>query len=158
MDYDKLLEAVTRGDLVETASWLDYRPDVNRTYLSITNTWETLLHRATNNGHVLVCELLIDRGADINSLDHNEETPLHRAAMRGYKDICELLLDRGANFHAKSRMGVTVLQLADVAVGMKALYMQDYIENQRTLNYLKDYLKKTEVYDRRKDLISMLCN
>jgi len=57
-------------------------------------------------GHVEAARLLLDRGADPNSLSRNEHlqvAPLHSAAASENKDeavryeLCELLLDRGAD-------------------------------------------------------------
>lgn len=41
--------------------------------------------------------LLLDSGADVNALDHQNLTPLHQAVIHGNKDAVELLLCYGAN-------------------------------------------------------------
>jgi ankyrin repeat protein len=67
MDYlEDLVEAVKLGDLRRVSSILDvnaqlvYRKDA---------TGATVLHYATLYGHRQVAELLIERGADVNSMD-----------------------------------------------------------------------------------------
>ena len=39
----------------------------------------------------------MDRGADLNYLDHNGETPLHQASSSGAVEKVKLLVDRGAD-------------------------------------------------------------
>ena len=44
-----------------------------------------------------VVEILLEAGADVNTLDRRGATPLHHAAGEGRGDIVRLLLARGAN-------------------------------------------------------------
>lgn len=60
------------------------------------------LHIAVRQGHLDCVKLLIQAGADVNSVNAGKHTPLHEAAYRGYDAVlCELLI-RGADPHAKS--------------------------------------------------------
>ena len=43
--------------------------------------------------------MLLDAGADVNSVDHQHLTPLHQAVIHGNRDAAELLLCYGANIH-----------------------------------------------------------
>ena len=72
-------------------------------------------------GHVEVARLLLDRGADPNSLARNEHIkagPLHSASASENKDaetrykLCELLLDRGADPNLEQGGGFTALDAA----------------------------------------------
>jgi ankyrin repeat protein len=47
-------------------------------------------------GHLRVVELLLDRGAYVNSLALFRETAVRSAATRGHRKVAELLVDRGA--------------------------------------------------------------
>ena len=69
-------------------------------------------------GHVEAARLLLDRGADPNTLARNEHiqaAPLHSAAASEGKDaetryeLCELLLDRGADPNLEQGGGFTAL-------------------------------------------------
>jgi len=72
-------------------------------------------------GHVEAARLLLDRGADPNSLARNEHIqagPLHSASASENKDaetrykLCELLLDRGADPNLEQGGGFTALDAA----------------------------------------------
>jgi ankyrin repeat protein len=72
-------------------------------------------------GHVEAARLLLNRGADPNTLARNEHiqaAPLHSAAASEGKDaetryeLCELLLDRGADPNLEQGGGFTALAAA----------------------------------------------
>jgi ankyrin repeat protein len=72
-------------------------------------------------GHVEAARLLLDRGADPNSLARNEHIqagPLHSASASENKtpelryELCELLLDRGADPNLEQGDGFTALDAA----------------------------------------------
>jgi ankyrin repeat protein len=72
-------------------------------------------------GHVEAARLLLDRGADPNTLARNEHIqagPLHSASASENKDaetryeLCELLLDRGADPNLEQGGGFTPLDAA----------------------------------------------
>jgi len=62
---------------------------------------QTCLITAAIFGHLAICRLLIDEGAQVEAKDGGGCTPLHRAAMRGYVEIVRLLCDRGADVEAR---------------------------------------------------------
>lgn len=51
----------------------------------------TPLHEACNHGHYKVAKLLIDFGANVNSLGLDKYTPLHDAAINDHEDVCIVL-------------------------------------------------------------------
>ncbi|MCQ2817791.1 MAG: ankyrin repeat domain-containing protein [archaeon] len=67
---------------------------------SILNSYDKkgcpLLCIAARNGHLNVCQILIDYGADINIIDDLGNTPLHGASYHGHEDVMNLLLSYGA--------------------------------------------------------------
>jgi ankyrin repeat protein len=93
-------------------SKLDGKPPTSRD--SRRETWDlneirdfdrhggTALHEAALGGHIETLELLISKGAEINSLAFNHSTPLHWAAGAGNYDAVQLLLHLGANPALKS--------------------------------------------------------
>ncbi|GIY50278.1 ankyrin-3 [Caerostris extrusa] len=60
----------------------------------------TLLHIAAQTGKSNVCELLIEKSADINAVSIFGSTPLHLATGNGFKDIVGILLHNGAFYNA----------------------------------------------------------
>jgi hypothetical protein len=65
----------------------------------------TCLMAAANNGHLDICLLLIDKGAQLEAKDGDGWTPLHCAAYRGHIEIVRLLCDHGADVEARDRWG-----------------------------------------------------
>lgn len=58
-------------------------------------TKQTPLHLAVIGGHLSLCDLLIQNGADLNSVDSNQWTPLHHAAHLDKVSCVILLIRRG---------------------------------------------------------------
>ena len=104
--------AVKDGDLVLVHAYLKEDVNVNFRYASSSNA--TLLHRAARDGNIEIARLLIEHGAEINSVNDNALTPLHFATM--WKDcdqtMAKLLLEEGADYHAKDDQGRTPLHMA----------------------------------------------
>ena len=72
----------------------------------------TPLHIACRAGHIDVCRLLIDSGADLNIPDDTGETPLHRSIEHGDATVVTLLLNAGADACSQNVAGITPLHLA----------------------------------------------
>jgi len=70
------------------------------------------LSLAAHYGHRLVVEILLENGADFNTVDRDIMSALLYAASRGYSDVAKLLLEKGANFNQKNKAGWTSLMLA----------------------------------------------
>jgi ankyrin repeat protein len=77
---------------------------------------KSALQAAAGNGHLLLMQYLIDRGADINLLpsDDSGQTALQTAASAGFTEIVDYLIDVGADVKAPpaKKHGVTVLEAA----------------------------------------------
>ncbi len=65
----------------------------------------TCLIEAAYYGHLDICRLLIDKGADTEAKDGEGSTPLHWAADRGHTEIARLLRDHGAYIEARNNGG-----------------------------------------------------
>ena len=72
----------------------------------------TCLMTAAYNGHLAICRLLIDKGAQVEAKGSFGLTPLHRAAEQGHVEIVRLLCDRGADVEARDRWGERPLHMA----------------------------------------------
>ena len=73
---------------------------------------ETCLMIAANDGHLDICRLLIDKGAQVNAKDINGWTPLHLASWEGRIEIVRLLCDHVADIEARDEDGMRPLHLA----------------------------------------------
>ncbi len=62
-----------------------------------------LLYIAARNGHVSICEYLINKGMDINETQHTGSIPLHGAAYYGQINVVKLLLNYGAKTNIKNK-------------------------------------------------------
>jgi DNA-binding beta-propeller fold protein YncE len=85
----------------------------NQSLTSTVMELSTPLHVACSIPHKDVAELLIAKGADINSRADNGYTPLNSACLRGQKDVVELLIGGGADMNVKDNKGQTALSLAN---------------------------------------------
>ena len=67
----------------------------------------TALHLAARNGDLSLTTLLLDRGADVNSLGPYSETPLHSATRAGRRTVAAELIRRGASLDSRAFYGGT---------------------------------------------------
>ena len=71
------------------------------------------MHKAVDDGHKEIVELLITEGADVNAKEDGGGTPLHHAVLFvGDKELAELLTAKGADVNAKDNDGDTPLDWA----------------------------------------------
>ena len=74
----------------------------------------TPLHVAAQEGYIKVAELLIAKGANVNTSGRLiGTTPLDSAALLGHKEMVELLIDSGADINPQIITGETPLQRAE---------------------------------------------
>ena len=71
----------------------------------------TQLHFAANNGHVKICEFILERikkKSDQNPRDYLGRTPLHLAAEKGHLEVCEMIVKKlvDSKNHVQSNLEV----------------------------------------------------
>ncbi|KAG8365716.1 hypothetical protein BUALT_Bualt17G0000900 [Buddleja alternifolia] len=72
----------------------------------------SLLHLACQNGSLVMLELLLQLGADINKCDFHGRTPLQHCILKGNNEMAKFLLRRGARASLKDGGGLTALERA----------------------------------------------
>ena len=104
-----LWEAAMNGNIEAVTQHLAAGADVN---VKDDNWGATPLHFAARNGHKDVAELLVVKGAAMNTKDDDGRTPLHLVAGTGHNEITELLIAKGADVNAKDKRSFTPLDEA----------------------------------------------
>ena len=81
---------------------------------SVDRQFNTTLHRAAHYGHVLVMEVLLALGPDldINAQSSSGHTALMIATMNGHIDAVQLLLNRHANVSLRQNQGASAIYFA----------------------------------------------
>ena len=73
---------------------------------------ETPLMMACQEGHLHIVKLLIEHGANVNTLDFDGDTALAHAARNGENKIVKCLIDAGADVNVRNRYKFTALDYA----------------------------------------------
>jgi ankyrin repeat protein len=73
----------------------------------------TALMMASQNGHLGIAQLLVERGANVNATKtDNGKTALMRACEKGHLETVRFLLSRGAGKTARNTAGKTAYALS----------------------------------------------
>ncbi|KAI5843102.1 kinase-like domain-containing protein [Morchella snyderi] len=73
---------------------------------------EDAMIAAAGNGHIALVRDILDRGADLNSSDHQGRTALFRAAYGNHHALIQYLLERGAPSSQGNGEGITAIHIA----------------------------------------------
>jgi len=73
---------------------------------------DTYLHRASENGCVLIVRHLLDMGANIDAKNYQGITPIHKACHQRHVLTVQYLVDRGADIRCKTANGQSLLDIA----------------------------------------------
>ncbi|KLT22437.1 ankyrin repeat domain protein [Wolbachia endosymbiont of Armadillidium vulgare str. wVulC] len=127
---ERVKEKLEKEDPGTYEEWQDNGFDINYTF----DDQNTFLHIAARDNLVKMAELLIKKGANVNTADQEGCTPLHCAALNGHKEIVELLLDKGANINVVGQGGSTVLHHAVSAKNCQVEIVKTLIEKGGDVN------------------------
>ncbi|XP_044739630.1 serine/threonine-protein phosphatase 6 regulatory ankyrin repeat subunit C-like [Chrysoperla carnea] len=88
---------------------LEYNANVN---VREKKNLETPLHMSARRKNVEICEMLLNKGDDVDAGERNGLTALHIATLEGSNEIVKLLLERGAEVDSKTKYNITPLYLS----------------------------------------------
>lgn len=97
---DKLRLAAAKGELDAVRDLL-----ASGTPLQPDKEGRTPLHFAAQNGHLDVCNLLIQQGCHPDDQDQVKYTALHRASSQGHTEVIEFLIDKHCNIDIQDENG-----------------------------------------------------
>jgi len=108
---ESILDAVKRSDLPSLSALLDADPEL----VNASDACDlTLLHMAVRDGNLPLATLLINRGADIDTIDgEHRASPLNWAAFFGRIELVALLIDAGADPNQQNVHGLTAKKCAE---------------------------------------------
>ncbi|KAL4708155.1 hypothetical protein ACJJTC_009934 [Scirpophaga incertulas] len=114
MDWEKgIWCAAFNGDKDKIQYLLQKSMIVSNTVNAPDNSGYTALHYAARNGHLDICKMLIQNGANINAATRSgKATPLHKAAAAGNTTAVTLLIKAGAAVELQDVDGETALHKA----------------------------------------------
>lgn len=106
-----IFDAAKRNDLAALSCCIDVDPELVN---AADEKDFTLLHMAARDGNIRLALLLINRGADIDTIDgEHHASPLGWAAFFGRVEMVEILIDAGANPTQPNIHGLTPKQCAE---------------------------------------------
>ena len=104
-------QAASTGNVAAVEEYLAKGADINAqdgVYGVTPLSWAALL------GQTQMAELLIQRGANVNSKNRDGATPLHVAAFLGQDEVAKLLVQKGANTNVRSNAGMTAVDVLKI--------------------------------------------
>ncbi len=117
-------DMAANGNVAKVAAMLEERPEL----LEQPNPMgKTPLFYAVTYGREDVVQLLLDKGANVNTADQTGMTPLHVAATLDRIEEARLLIDYGADLEARDDFGDTPLHSA--AIHGKLQFVEFLLDN-----------------------------
>ena len=106
--HEIFLKVINQHNVSLVQRMIDIRVDINR----VEKYGACPLGMASGRGFTDIVELLIQKGAKIDTQDTEKWTPLMFACQTGHENIVEILINNGANVNNKSKIGITPIYLA----------------------------------------------
>ena len=104
-----LLNSAQSGSYELVKFFVEKGADVHET----TKAGENCLHIAARNGHLNLCQTLIDdHGFDKNIADNNGWTALHNSAQSGSYELVKFFVEKGADIYEKTKADENCLHIA----------------------------------------------
>ena len=118
-----VLNSIEKSDVDEVQRALQQHDHL----VSLTYGFEkrTPLHKASEYGNPLVCQMLIQFGASVDEKDAKQQTPLWLAARKRHADICHLLISQGADIYSQDETNTVLLDFVPTELRNLFSYWKD---------------------------------
>ena len=151
-----LIQACITGDLKTVKNSIASGYNINE---PLSNEKSSLIHFASQFGHIEIVKYLIKKGANINTKTLQGTTPLHRAVFFKRNEIAKHLIDQGAKINDQDSYKQTALH---IAVEVEDLAMIKYLLDQGADLDIKDVQNETPLdlakYKKNNDIIELITN
>jgi len=136
---NSFFNACWAGDKTKIEALLELNPNLvfakdQREFIKCQKEW-TGMHYAVLGGKKEVCELLLEKGAYINSQNEDGDTPLMTALINRKEEVARFLTEKGAHL-SHTRTGKTVLMGASEA-GLLG-FVNFFLHNEEDVNRVDD--------------------
>lgn len=105
-----LYTAVKNNDLDKLVNILACGYNVNHIFRD--HPARTVLHLASQYGYLGCVHILVQCGAQLDTMDKNQNTPLMLASLNGKNDVVRYLIRAGCDVTLKGKAGMTALHMA----------------------------------------------
>ena len=92
-------------------------------------TGDSALMRAVRSGKIESVRMLIEKHADVNSINKQGYTPLQLAALSGTPEKAKLLIEAKADLNTKDATGRTALDLAQRRTDASGKEIADFLQS-----------------------------
>lgn len=124
------------GDIKEVLEGLSQLSSINEK----NNKGHSLLMLAAYNNQLELTKILLEHGADVNSIDLSGNSILMGVAFKGYLSVCEVLIKNGADTTFKNSQGQQALDFAQMFGRADVTMMLSKI-NQKKYEPIKGFFK-----------------
>jgi len=147
-------QAAGKGDLVKVKEFLEKNPEL----LNVKDVQgSTPLLVAAYNGQKDVVDFLIEKGADLNSLNNYKYTPFHYSILRRHIEVAEMIIKAGADPNIANVWGYTPLH---TCAGRNFIKEAEFLIKNKAVVNTKNEIGETPLFSavksKQRDMIFLL--
>jgi len=133
------MSAARRGMIELMVEYIDEKRDLGHGVDFREPTGYTPLAIAVQHNQLKLAQLLIEKGADVNTMNNWRDTPLHRACEQGFVEMTQLLMDNGADPLLQDNRNRRAYELARYRLDREIMkiFREDKLANPQKYKYTK---------------------